>query len=122
MTPLVWLPFEPDVLDDPPSDLRYEVVDPTEDVPDSVVEVAFYVPPYQVGSRIAEVLARMSSLQVVQTLTAGVDNIRDHVPAGVTLCSGRGIHDASTARPTAPYPTIRTRLSASAGRQPGDHS
>ena len=39
----------------------------------------------------------MRSLQVVQTLTAGVDNIRDHVPAGVTLCSGRGIHDASTA-------------------------
>ena len=33
----------------------------------------------------------------MQTLTAGVDNIRDHIPAGVTLCSGRGIHDASTA-------------------------
>ena len=33
----------------------------------------------------------------MQTLTAGVDNIRPHVPDGVMLCNGRGIHDASTA-------------------------
>ena len=77
--------------------LRYEVVDPTVAVPDSVSEVAFYVPPYQVGPRLAEVMDRMSSLQVVQTLTAGVDNLRDRIPAGVTLCNGRGIHDTSTA-------------------------
>jgi phosphoglycerate dehydrogenase-like enzyme len=95
--PLVWLPFEPALLGDPPDGLRYEVVDPTLDVPGTVDQVAFYVPPYQVGPRLAEVLDRMSSLQVVQTLTAGVDNIRDRVPPGVTLCSGRGIHDASTA-------------------------
>ena len=94
---LVWLPFEPELLGDPPSALRYEVVDPTVAVPDSVSEAAFYVPPYQVGPRLAEVMDRMSGLQVVQTLTAGVDNLRDRVPAGVSLCSGRGIHDASTA-------------------------
>src|SRR5262249_23909229 len=35
--------------------------------------------------------------QIVQTLTAGVDNIRDVVPEGVLLCNGRGIHDTSTA-------------------------
>ncbi|RHW24518.1 dihydrofolate reductase [Nocardioides immobilis] len=97
MSPLVWLPFAPDVLDDPPSDLRYEVVDPTEDVPDTVGDVAFYVPPYQVGPAVAEVMTRMSALRVVQTLTAGVDNLRDRVPPGVTLCNGRGIHDTSTA-------------------------
>ncbi len=39
----------------------------------------------------------MPRLEVVQTLTAGVDAIRPAVPDGVTLCSGRGIHDASTA-------------------------
>ena len=44
-----------------------------------------------------EVIERMSSLEVVQTLTAGVDYIAHRIPAGVTLCSGRGIHDASTA-------------------------
>jgi phosphoglycerate dehydrogenase-like enzyme len=94
---LVWLPFDPVELGDPPGGLRYEVVDPTEDVPASVGEVRFYVPPYQVGSRVGEVLPRMSSLEVVQTMTAGVDNLRDVIPAGVLLCNGRGIHDTSTA-------------------------
>jgi phosphoglycerate dehydrogenase-like enzyme len=94
---LVWLPFDPAELGDPPDGLRYEVVDPTERVPDSVAEVRFYVPPYQVGSRVAEVLARMTSLEVVQTLTAGVDNLRGAIPDGVLLCNGRGIHDTSTA-------------------------
>lgn len=95
--PLVWLPFDPDRLGDPPPGLRYEVVDPTEHVPDSVADVELYVTPYAMGAAVAEVLPRMSRLRVVQTLTAGVDNVRRLVPAGVTLCSGRGIHDASTA-------------------------
>ena len=94
---LVWLPFDPDLLGDPPAGLRYEVVDPTEHVPDSVADVAFYVPPYLVTGSVAEVLPRMRSLEVVQTLTAGVDNLRGRVPSGVTLCNGRGIHDTSTA-------------------------
>ena len=34
-TPLVWLPFDPDLLGDPPTNLRYEVVDGTDDLPDS---------------------------------------------------------------------------------------
>jgi phosphoglycerate dehydrogenase-like enzyme len=94
---LVWLPFEPSLLGDPPEGLRYEVVDPTREVPDSVGDVRFYVPPYMAGPKVSEVLARMGSLEVVQTLTAGVDNVRAQVPDGVTLCNGRGIHDTSTA-------------------------
>lgn len=98
--PLVWLPFDPERLGDPPERLRYEIVDPTESVPDSVAEVAFYVTPYRVDSAITDVLPRMTALQVVQTLTAGVDNVRSAVPGEITLCSGRGIHDASTAELT----------------------
>ena len=94
---LVWLPFDPAELGDPPEGLRYEVVDPTERVPDSVSDVRFYVPPYQVGPRVSEVLSRMTSLEVVQTMTAGVDNLRGAIPDGVLLCNGRGIHDTSTA-------------------------
>lgn len=97
---LVWLPFDPDLLGDPPSGLRYEVVDPTEHVPDSVGDVRFYVPPYQMSAAVGEVLPRMTGLEVVQTLSAGVDNVRATVPAGVTLCNGRGIHDTSTAELT----------------------
>jgi phosphoglycerate dehydrogenase-like enzyme len=94
---LVWLPFDPAELGDPPDAFDYEVVDPTVSVPDSVVDVEIYVPPYAVGPKVADVLPRMTSLRYVQTLTAGVDNIRAAIPEGVTLCSGRGIHDTSTA-------------------------
>jgi phosphoglycerate dehydrogenase-like enzyme len=98
--PLVWLPFDPAELGDPPPGLRYETVDPTVSVPDTAGDVAFYVPPYQLHSGVADVLPRMTSLQVVQTLTAGVDNVRARVPEGVILCNGRGIHDTSTAELT----------------------
>ena len=98
--PLVWLPFDPAELGDVPTGLRYEVVDPVRHVPDSVGDVEFYVPPYNLGPRIGDVLPRMSSLRVIQTMSAGVDNVRDLVPAGVTLCNGRGIHDTSTAELT----------------------
>ncbi len=94
---LVWLPFDPAELGDPPDAFTYEVVDPTESVPDSVADVEIYVPPYAVGPAVAEAIPRMTSLRYVQTLTAGVDNIRPAIPEGVTLCSGRGIHDTSTA-------------------------
>lgn len=96
--PLVWLPFDPDELGEPPRGLRYETVVPTgDDVPDSAAEVEFYVPSYDLGPDQGSVLARMPRLKVVQTLTAGVDHIRSQVPDGVLLCNGRGIHNASTA-------------------------
>jgi phosphoglycerate dehydrogenase-like enzyme len=94
---LVWLPFDPAELGDPPASLDYEVVPALTEVPASVADVEVFVPPYSVGPEVREVVPRMSSLRVVQTLTAGVDNIRDVVPDGVLLCNGRGIHDASTA-------------------------
>ncbi|CAB4741325.1 unannotated protein [freshwater metagenome] len=96
-SPLVWLPFDPSELGEVPDGLRYEVVDPTVHVPDSVGDVRVYVAPYQMGPAVGEVLPRMTSLEVVQLLSAGVDNVRDRVPEGVTLCNGRGIHDTSTA-------------------------
>jgi phosphoglycerate dehydrogenase-like enzyme len=94
---LVWLPFDPADLGDPPTSLDYEVVRDVREVPDSVDRVEVFVPPYSVGDEVRDVIARMTGLRVIQTLTAGVDNLRDVVPDGVLLCNGRGIHDASTA-------------------------
>ncbi len=98
-TPLVWLPFDPALLGDPPRDLRYEVVVPADlsEVPASVAEVELYVPPYGFTEADAAAIVAMDSLRVIQTMTAGVDHVREHVPAGVLLCNGRGVHDASTA-------------------------
>jgi phosphoglycerate dehydrogenase-like enzyme len=42
-------------------------------------------------------MSMMPRLRVVQTLTAGFDRVRPHVPAGAVLCNARGVHDASTA-------------------------
>lgn len=99
--PLVWLPFDPAELafdgQGPPESLRYEVVDPSRHVPDTVSQVEVYVTPYAFDVRDSQVLARMTSLRLVQTLTAGVEHIRGHVPDGVLLCNGRGIHDTSAA-------------------------
>ena len=97
--PLVWLPFSPEHLADPPAGLRYEVVRPESvaGLPPSAAEVEFYVPAYQLGAADPDLFARLPRLRVVQTLTAGVDHIRGAVPEGVVLCNGRGIHDTSTA-------------------------
>ncbi len=97
--PLVWLPFDPELLDAPPSGLRYEVVVPSDvdEVPKSIDEVEVYVPPYRFSELDSALIPRMSSLKLVQTMTAGVEHVRPHVPRGVLLCNGRGIHDASTA-------------------------
>ena len=98
--PLVWMPFERDDLGDPPAGLRYETVRPrpATTCPPRWTRCEFYVPAVRPRGRArASVLARMPRLEVVQTLTAGVDHIRGQVPEGVLLCNGRGIHNASTA-------------------------
>jgi phosphoglycerate dehydrogenase-like enzyme len=94
--PLVWLPFEPELLGDLPDNLRYEHVDP-DNLPDSADEAEFYVLPYRFRPADGDALSGMAKLRVVQTLSAGVEHIQRYVPEGVLLCNGRGIHDTSTA-------------------------
>lgn len=57
----------------------------------------FFVPALPPPPGIEAALGRLAGLDVVQVLTAGVDWIVDAVPAGVRLCSARGVHDVSTA-------------------------
>ena len=95
---LVWLPFDDwaDHIRLPPG-LEVGVWRSGLPLPDSAGEVAFYVPEYMGPPVTIDVLARLPSLQVVQTLTAGVDHVLPHLPDGVELCNARGVHDASTA-------------------------
>jgi phosphoglycerate dehydrogenase-like enzyme len=47
--------------------------------------------------RLDQLIPRLDGLQVVQTMSAGVDNFEGHIPDGVTLCDGSGIHDVPVA-------------------------
>ncbi|MBO9522822.1 MAG: 2-hydroxyacid dehydrogenase [Nocardioidaceae bacterium] len=94
MTKVAWLPFS---LDAAPEGL--EVVAGSLDGPDpaDLERITFYVMPYRVMRDDVAVLKAMPKLEVVQLLTAGYEHLLGDVPAGVTLCNGRGIHSASTA-------------------------
>ena len=67
---------------------------------ESLERAALYVPPYMSAPHTIEIIERMPRLRVVQTLTAGVDNVWPHLRDGVTLCNAAGVHDASTAELT----------------------
>lgn len=96
---LIWVPAQPvaDVLAGLDGAI-VEVVAPEDaDLPESAAEVEFYVPPFFPPPSALDAMAAMPRLRVVQTLTAGFDKVRPHVPAGAVLCNARGAHDASTA-------------------------
>lgn len=62
-------------------------------------ETEFWVPAYMFddAARRDAALAAMPKLRVVQLLSAGAEVWAGHVPDGVQLCDGRGIHGGSTA-------------------------
>ncbi|SDK13132.1 Phosphoglycerate dehydrogenase [Nonomuraea jiangxiensis] len=66
-------------------------------MPEGIEEVEVWIPPLVTVPDVAGTLARMSSLRLVQTVSAGVEQYLPHIPRGVTLCNARGVHDAGTA-------------------------
>ena len=63
------------------------------DIPDAPQPADMVVVAFD-PARAIEVIPQLHGLRVVQSLSAGVDTLVDHVPPGVTLCDGAGIHDA----------------------------
>jgi phosphoglycerate dehydrogenase-like enzyme len=96
---LTWVPLRPiaDALA-AIDGVTVEVVTPDGGrLPASAADVEFYVPPFFPAPEAVQAMAQMPRLRVVQTLTAGFDRVRPHVPSGAVLCNARGVHDASTA-------------------------
>ncbi|WP_328750743.1 2-hydroxyacid dehydrogenase [Streptomyces sp. NBC_00285] len=105
MTADVWLPIPPDEIEGLPEGPKYLFWDGGDDggqeFPGDPAHCAVYVVPYMKRQPVkVRPLPHMSSLRLVQTLTAGVDDVlarlSDIVP-GVVLCNARGVHEASTA-------------------------
>ena len=65
--------------------------------PGTADEVAFYVLPYMKGTGVLDKVSEMPRLKVVQTLTAGYEDVLPLLPDQVTLCNAAGLHDTSTA-------------------------
>ncbi|MFD4758029.1 2-hydroxyacid dehydrogenase [Streptomyces sp. NPDC058439] len=100
-TPDVWLPFPADEIDGLPEGLVYRFWDGGPEYPADPADCAFYVVPYMKGPEVSvRPLAGMTQVQVVQTLTAGIDHVEPGLgllPDGVRLCNAKGVHEASTA-------------------------
>ncbi len=83
--------------DDWPAGVAVEVYDGEQPPPDDVSDVALYVMPYAKGDPPRDLIRRMTGLRAVQSLSAGVEKLLPLIGPDVTLCNGRGLHDASAA-------------------------
>ncbi|MFI0233982.1 2-hydroxyacid dehydrogenase [Streptomyces sp. NPDC017086] len=101
----VWLPLPPEEIEGLPAGPRYLFWDGgdhgDQPFPGDPAECAVYVVPYmkRLSVRVGP-LAQLTGVRVVQTLTAGVDDITERLsalPPGVRLCNARGVHETSTA-------------------------
>ena len=59
-------------------------------------EIEFYVPSYMGGIKTIEIIPQMKKLKAVHYNQAGYEDILPHIPEGVTLCNGSGLHNVST--------------------------
>jgi phosphoglycerate dehydrogenase-like enzyme len=94
----LWIPDRTghDAVGELPEGVALGLIPPDGDVPEAVLAAEFLVP--GAGDiRLYELLAQMSALRVIQTLSAGVDRLLPFVPAGVTVCDASGSRDIPVA-------------------------
>ncbi|MEV6114293.1 2-hydroxyacid dehydrogenase [Streptomyces sp. NPDC052109] len=101
----VWLPVAPEEIEGLPEGPRYLFWDGGEDgdqpFPGDPADCVVYVVPYMKPLPVrVRPLEQLTGVQVIQTLTAGVDDVTarlSDIRPGVRLCNARGVHEASTA-------------------------
>jgi len=100
---IVWVPPEGlEYLAALPAECHVAAI-PTKPLESSVLgRVRFLVPPQGVPSApfaraLRPLWSKLSSLEVVQTLSSGVDWIVQDIPAHIALCSAKGVLDAAVA-------------------------
>ncbi|MFI6337160.1 2-hydroxyacid dehydrogenase [Streptomyces sp. NPDC050535] len=100
MTSDVWLPFHAEDIDGLPEGPNYLYWNGEQEFPADPADCEFYVVPYMKPPAVSQrPMPEMTSLRVVQTLSAGVDHVQpslEVLPTGVQLCNARGVHEAST--------------------------
>jgi phosphoglycerate dehydrogenase-like enzyme len=95
----VWLPHE---FRDPdpalfPAEVRLWTYRPETLAGHAAVAPTILVAPLEGRAEFVAALPSLNGLILIQSLDAGVDWLVDHVPSGVVLANGSGVHDASVA-------------------------
>ncbi|MFJ9545258.1 2-hydroxyacid dehydrogenase [Streptomyces erythrochromogenes] len=97
----VWLPFPAEEVAGLPDSFRYRQWDGEDAFPADPADCVFYAAPYMKSPEVTvRPLASMPAVRVVQTLTAGIDDVLGRLGdlrPGVRLCNAAGVHTASTA-------------------------
>jgi phosphoglycerate dehydrogenase-like enzyme len=86
-----------DMLGDVPDGVTLLAWDGEGAQPDGLEHTEFWVPQVEDASDLPEKFAAMPNLKVMQLTSAGVEDVIDHVPDGVTLCNARGVHGSAVA-------------------------
>lgn len=76
--------------------VRWDLTEPLDPAVAADVDLVV-VPHYFVRPGGFDVLRDLPRLRYVQLPSAGYEHARPHLPSGVVLCNGRGVHDAGTA-------------------------
>jgi phosphoglycerate dehydrogenase-like enzyme len=94
----LWIPdlAGQDALGELPKGVALDLIPPDGRLPPSILDAEFLVPSPG-DRRIDELLPDMSSLRVIQTLSAGVDWLLPIAPPGVTMCDASGTRDVPVA-------------------------
>jgi phosphoglycerate dehydrogenase-like enzyme len=85
------------LLGDLPDGVEVVVWDGTGEQPANLAETTFWVPQVEDADDLPGKFAALPNLRVMQLTSAGVEDIVEHLPAGVTLCNARGVHGSSVA-------------------------
>lgn len=80
-----------------PDEVEVIVWDGEGDKPERLAETEFWVPQVEDSTDLADKFAALPHLKVMQLTGAGVEDVLDHIPDGVTLCNARGVHGSSVA-------------------------
>jgi phosphoglycerate dehydrogenase-like enzyme len=94
----LWIPERAgsDAIGELPDSVSVGVVPRDGELPPGLLDAEFLVLT-SLDRRALGLLPSMPSLQVIQTISAGVDWVLSSLPAGVTLCDARGSRDAAVA-------------------------
>ena len=86
-----------DLLGELPEGVSVGVWDTDSEPPEGAADATFWVPPWETLDSYSDAIAKLPSLQVLQSMSAGYDHVLPQVPPDVTFCNARGVHDVSVA-------------------------